>query len=298
MTDELFSTIEQLVKQGRIKTLLREEVAYAKDFRLSDEDTVGYNSYIFVLVESGTVDAEINYIKVRLQSGSLMMLKPFVLVNSFQADNEFHGEFIFVDRDFLVTIPESIRFHAVQNEFVSRGVVPIAELNECEMAEVCSAFKSVTSFIPGQTFERPMMLSRLSYLLLVASSAMKRNISNDTQTTSHKAVLFQNFLKLLRTHYVDWHKIDLYSKELGVSTRYLQRAVSEVTDRTVYSYISERLMIHARRLLASSDKTVEQISFQLHFSSLSSFGKFFKANSGMSPREFRTWGHKIAGKKK
>ncbi|WP_418660719.1 helix-turn-helix domain-containing protein [Bacteroides ilei] len=47
-----------------------------------------------------------------------------------------------------------------------------------------------------------------------------------------------------------------------MSVRYLQKVVKDITGRTVYSYISERLRIYARRLLASSDMTIEQIAFR------------------------------------
>lgn len=85
---------------------------------------------------------------------------------------------------------------------------------------------------------------------------------NDDADGSHKDVLFQNFPQQLCLHYAERYDIGFYAQSLRVSVRYLQKVVKDITGRTVYSYISERLRIYARRLLASSDMTIEQIAFR------------------------------------
>lgn len=285
--DTLFSTIDRMVAGGQLASLLGNELAGCSHFPMDADGAVGYAAYVFVLADSGVADVEINYIPFRLERGSLLMLKPYMIVTSFAPDASFSARCLFINKEFFASIPENIRFHALQNKAVNIVGVPEVKLDAVEYDEVSSVFKSVCRFVPRHSAARPMMLARLSYLLLIAVEAIRRNLEVETQTASHKDVLFQNFLQLLCCHYAEQHDLGFYARQLGVSTRYLQRVVKETTGRTVYSYISERLRIHARRLLAGSDMTVEQISFALHFSSPSAFGKFFKANCGMSPKQFR-----------
>lgn len=287
MNDNLFSTIPQMIHDGLLSPLLEDKVATGIHFSLKEGSAVGYEAYVFVFVEDGKAEAEINYVPCSLAHGSLLMLKPYMIVTAFRHDEAFRARYLFINRIFFASIPESMRYHAMQNKIISIFKVPDTQLNDAEYEEMADTMKSVCGFIPQHTLNRPMMLYRLSYMLLIATTAMQREVDKTVLPTSHKDMQFQDFLQLLCTNYIQHHDIGFYAQELCVSPRYLQRVVKEVSGRTVYSFISERLFIHARRLLVSSDMTVEQIAIALHFSSLSAFGKFFKTNSGISPKQFR-----------
>ena len=53
---------------------------------------------------------------------------------------------------------------------------------------------------------------------------------------------------------------------------------------TEYPYV----IIEAKALLISSNLTIQEICYKLNFSTPSSFTRFFKRITGMSPRKFRT----------
>lgn len=260
----IFSTPERMIAKGELVSLMGNEVAANRSFSFEGDEIVGYEAYVFVLAESGEAEVEVNYMPFRITQSSMLMLKPYMIVTAFRPGPSFHARYLFLDRGFFASIPESIQFHAVQNKAMNTIGVPEIKLGHAEFKEVSAVFDSICEFIPHHPSAKPMMLA-----------------------PDHKDVLFQNFLQLLCLHYAERHDIGFYAGSLRVSVRYLQKVVKEITGRTVYSYISERLRIHARRLLASSDMTIEQIAFALHFSSPSAFGKFFKTNCGMSPKQFR-----------
>lgn len=284
---DIFSTIDMMVAEGQLSYLKGHEVAGSRQFRFGMNDTVGYDAYVFMLVIDGEADVEINYNSVKLRQGMMLILKPYMLITSVHADDSFLTSCLFIDRYFFSTIPESVHFHALQNQIISKVGVPVVEFNSLELDEAKSVFASLCDFVPDYAFAAPMMLIRLSYLILIVMAAMQRRLETVSNTVTHKEVLFQKFLQLLCINYAEQHDLGFYAKELGVTVRYLQRIVKDITGRTVYSYISERLTIHARRLLACADMTVEEIAFALHFSSASAFSKFFKTNCGVSPKQFR-----------
>ena len=283
----IFSTPERMIAKGELVSLMGNEVAANRSFSFEGDEIVGYEAYVFVLAESGEAEVEVNYMPFRITQSSMLLLKPYMIVTAFRPGPSFHARYLFLDRGFFASIPESIQFHAVQNKAMSTIGVPEIKLGHAEFKEVSSVFDSICEFIPHHPSAKPMMLAQLSYLLLITTEVMRRDLEMMTLAPDHKDVMFQNFLQLLCLHYAERHDIGFYAGSLRVSVRYLQKVVKEITGRTVYSYISERLRIHARRLLASSDMTIEQIAFALHFSSPSAFGKFFKTNCGMSPKQFR-----------
>ncbi|MNY04749.1 DNA-binding transcriptional activator FeaR [compost metagenome] len=53
------------------------------------------------------------------------------------------------------------------------------------------------------------------------------------------------------------------------------------------TYIRNRLLLEAKRLLVNFGMHINEIAFELDFSDASNFGKFFKKYTGMTPEQFR-----------
>ena len=285
--DTKYSTINRLIAEGRLLSLLDDRVAMGRDGFSVSAGINGCDAYVFVLVEDGEAEVAVNFSTLRLERGSMLMLKPYMLVSAFKAGASFRAASLFIDKEFFTAIPESIRFHALQNQALNTIGVPGVRLNEEEFSQVAAVFRSVCCFIPHRQTVRQMMLAAMSFLLLIAAEAISRELGVSLGRSGHRDALFQGFLQLLCLHYAEHHDVGFYARQLCVSVRYLQQVVRDVTGRTVYSYISERLRNHACRLLAYSDLTVGQISFSLRFSSPSAFGKFFRTNVGVPPKKFR-----------
>lgn len=47
------------------------------------------------------------------------------------------------------------------------------------------------------------------------------------------------------------------------------------------------MILEAKALLRSTNLTIQQISYELNFTSQSFFGKYFKRLTGMSPKEYK-----------
>lgn len=79
-----------------------------------------------------------------------------------------------------------------------------------------------------------------------------------------------------------------YAGKLNVSAKTLTNCVKGISQQTPLEIINERLILEAKRLLVYSDKTVNQIGFELGFDDPSYFVKFFKRQIKRSPGEFRS----------
>ena len=47
------------------------------------------------------------------------------------------------------------------------------------------------------------------------------------------------------------------------------------------------VLLESKKMLRSSDESIQSISYDLNFATPSHFGKFFKKRTGMPPKEFR-----------
>lgn len=96
-----------------------------------------------------------------------------------------------------------------------------------------------------------------------------------------------DFFNLLEKSYMSEHKLSFYAGKLSISEKYLYVTVISATGKSPRYWIEYNLFIEAKRLLSNRELSVQQIADQLHFSSLSSFGKFFTRLSGTSPSKYR-----------
>lgn len=81
-------------------------------------------------------------------------------------------------------------------------------------------------------------------------------------------------------------------KRLGLSPGHLTTQLRRLTGRTYFSWVIERRMIEARRLLASSTMTIAQIAAELGYAEIESFARRFRAYHGMAPAAWRNSVHR------
>ena len=97
----------------------------------------------------------------------------------------------------------------------------------------------------------------------------------------------KGFAELLSKHIRTETNIEFYAEKLCISKQYLSLIVKEKTQVSVGKIISIMRVEEASRLLRDPELTLQQIAEELSFADQSSFGKFFKKHSGMTPMKYR-----------
>lgn len=98
---------------------------------------------------------------------------------------------------------------------------------------------------------------------------------------------FARFREAVEKHFPRHHRIGEYARLLGISERSLSRASQAAAGITAKAYLSARIALEARRLLAHTDETVAAIAERIGFDEPSNFVKFFKREVGQVPGAFR-----------
>ena len=76
-------------------------------------------------------------------------------------------------------------------------------------------------------------------------------------------------------------------KDLGKSYSYLSSLFSKVEGRTIEKYVILQRIERVKELLIYGDKTISEIAFELGYSSSQYLANQFKAETGLTPTEFR-----------
>jgi AraC-like DNA-binding protein len=99
---------------------------------------------------------------------------------------------------------------------------------------------------------------------------------------------FRRFRIAVEREHGHWHSVAAYAQHLGCSEKSLGRATLAVTGVGAKAFLTNRIVLEARRLLVHTRAPVATISEQLGFDEATNFVKFFRREAGVTPGAFRT----------
>ena len=99
--------------------------------------------------------------------------------------------------------------------------------------------------------------------------------------------ILKDFVTLLQENIETHTDIGFYAEKLCISKQYLSLIVKEKTRVTLGTVIASMRVEEASRLLRDPGLTLQQIAEMMSFSDQSSFGKFFRKHTGISPLKYR-----------
>lgn len=107
------------------------------------------------------------------------------------------------------------------------------------------------------------------------------------QGSAQPNALYDRFMSLLADNYTSAHDVTFYANALNITTRYLSQITNDVCSRSPKQIIDDYLVRESVQLLRTTTLSIQQIAYQLGFSSQIAFAKFFKAKRGCSPTMYR-----------
>ncbi len=92
--------------------------------------------------------------------------------------------------------------------------------------------------------------------------------------------------KYILKHLSESLTISSIASAIGTNDCYLKKGFKEHTGFTVFEFIQENRMAHAKLLLKNTEKSIREIALEVGYSSISSFSQAFKHYVGLSPKTY------------
>lgn len=129
-----------------------------------------------------------------------------------------------------------------------------------------------------------MMLKRL---LILCTRLYKAQKMAGLAAENGHADIVREFNFLVEQHFKTKHTVAEYADLLHKSPKTISNLFTRLGTKTPLQLIQERKMLEARRMLRYTDLPVKEIAYELGYEDLQTFSRFFKAQEGVSPSEFR-----------
>lgn len=102
-----------------------------------------------------------------------------------------------------------------------------------------------------------------------------------------QSITFKNFLRILEENFRRNTGVEFYAEKLFMSARNLNNICHGILQQSVSEIIETRKLIEAKNLLATTERTVSEIGFELGYNEKAYFTNVFKKKTGQTPTEFR-----------
>lgn len=132
--------------------------------------------------------------------------------------------------------------------------------------------------------ERKLLLLSLTYRLC---SVFSRQFFAKDSANARRTEIFLRLIRLIDRNYMAERGVAFYADKLCLSAKYLSELSKSVCGYTVQELVFKAITRKAMSLLDSTNKTVAEISDEFHFPNPSSFGTFFRKQTGLSPQKYR-----------
>lgn len=247
-------------------------------------------SAVFLLVIKGSAQVTINFKKYEVNPNSILLLSYGHFIELSQLSEDFQCIVLYISLDYIEEMYNSEMLYKKAKYSVHTFKYPIVNLTQDEKNTIQCRLNLVLEMSnnANHKYHKEIILAALQIYFLELSSIIEMmphfKIDNDK---SREEVYFHRFLSSILTNFRDQQYVDYYANELNITPQYLNRITKKIVGETVPKMIENLLFAEARANLLNPSISIKEIADQLNFSDQSSFGKFFKRNASLSPKEYR-----------
>lgn len=244
--------------------------------------------YAFCICVSGSIRVEIDNQQYHISQGGFLISAPATILKFVNTSSDFRMKLLFFEKNFLLKNISNPFFMEKLDLFVN------TTFSVCHSdKEYAKRLFLLLNYLEEQTkrkarFSEDIIRTIIFNLLLeVASVIDSQRVETEEEITQDTNNLYYKFTELVQENVTAHQDVRFYADQLFITSKYLISIVKKATGKTPHTIIDEYLLKEAYILLGYPEKTISQIAFDTGFSSTSSFGRFFKKYTSISPQEYR-----------
>lgn len=247
----------------------------------------------WLLCFSGKIDVEVNLSSFSLVANTISVIMPGSIVEIKDVDwKNLDCYILFVSPEFMRDINYDLNVFASVPVNGSHREKKVMQISDEEMRLLKNYYEILhqnSSYNPDKLYAKSIarcIIAALTYQMV--QMLMTRTKSDEPDyRRSRRSGYVNEFMNLVRANYKRERMVSFYAEKLFISPKYLSLIIKETMGRSAAEVIDEYVILEAKNLLRFSGKNIQQVAYELNFPNQSSFGKYFKHLTGMSPSEFQ-----------
>jgi len=258
---------------------------YVKFKNISFDHPFSFEGIVFIICLKGSGKVKISFKEFQTEEDSVITILPNQVVERMDHTEDFFIEMLAFSPDFLSDLPFPRDFDIIRK--ISQNPVLKIQKDDIQNLLRYHSFIIDTFNRKNHLFFEQVIKGHLYSLLLEIFVLYVETNTEAKKVTTRSEEITEQFLILLKDHFKEGRTASYYADKMFITPKYLSSTLKKVTGRSINSWIEGAITIGAKIMLKSTNLTVLQISEELNFPNPSYFGRFFKKNTGMTPRDYR-----------
>lgn len=235
----------------------------------------------------GEIDCSINLKRFRIAENHLLVNFSSDIIQIHHSSDNIAGYAIMLSEDYLQQLQIDFRLR-VQSYIGLRGNGPISVPYD----ELVYLKPYYTLFRKNMEDRNSDVIKGLAHALSYTILSMVRRFQkiqhpSEAKDTSRAQQIFDKFMTLLHTYHDSERSIQFYADKMCLTPKYISGMIKTYSGRCALDWINEYVVLEAKMMLKYTAMTVQEISNSLNFPTQSAFGKYFKQQVGVGPKQYR-----------
>lgn len=188
-------------------------------------------------------------------------------------------------KGWVFSLSKSFYYAVSPIEMQNRSLFAINSIYNQQKCNLCDTMTKLILEEYNGSCRYLLLESYVKALFIHLTPIFEKNQKNNQETSDFNRI--SSFLDLIEANYIDHREVEFYASHLSLSAKGLNDFSRKMTGKTVKQHLQERLLLEMKREICFGHTPFKDISYHLGFNEPSYFSRFFKAQTGQTPEEFR-----------
>lgn len=250
-------------------------------FNISSFESESY-SFELVCVE-GNASLQVGECYYRLDDGQDIVVTGGNGLSMFEFSKDFRGYLLVMKKEYCESIP-TYDYYAVKRYYTIPVISDIKRFDDKRYVLFFELLKRIIRSHPVDAEEKVRC-----YLRIIFSCFADHDVLRGSYSSNRNSQITKQFFDSLETSSMSLLNDSYLAKQLGVSKRSMIYAVRSITGVSPSEHVRRFKVYKAKEMISQMDTSASMVdvSDALGFSSVSSFSRFFKSQTGSSPSIYR-----------
>lgn len=249
------------------------------------------DSLLLILCMRGRARFRIRLLDVEICRGYYLAIganDPFFIVDS---SEDFHIDVVRIGSSAFALSYDEVLKNRLERLLINRPASKISEKKTLMFHIIHSYLKVMIK--ERHDFYRDMILLEYVKIFLYEACHILDDTYSESNISQKERNITGDFFIMVEERFKEDRKVDNYAKDLGITAKHLAYVIKKTTGKHPSEWLESYVLLEAKKLLKSTDDSIQNIAFDLNFATPSHFSKFFKDRTDMTPKEFRAQGIEI-----
>lgn len=249
------------------------------------------DSLLLILCMRGRARFRIRLLDVEICRGYYLAIganDPFFIVDS---SEDFHIDVVRIGSSAFALSYDEVLKNRLERLLINRPASKISEKKTLMFHIIHSYLKVMIK--ERHDFYRDMILLEYVKIFLYEACHILDDTYSESNISQKERNITGDFFIMVEKRFKEDRKVDNYAKDLGITAKHLAYVIKKTTGKHPSEWLESYVLLEAKKLLKSTDDSIQNIAFDLNFATPSHFSKFFKDRTDMTPKEFRAQGIEI-----